>query len=115
MTFTCNDSNRAWVIDSPTNRKGDDELPVGVMSDGNILIVTESANDTLYGCAILSGGEFVSSTGILYLAGKIMTFTVIYALSMYFKKVEILAFFGEIVALFCYTLSFQSLLLQMYA
>lgn len=70
MTFTCNESNRAWIIGSPTIRRGDDELPDGLMADGRMLIVSESANNTLYGCAIVSRGEFIIDTGILYLAGK---------------------------------------------
>ena len=74
MTFTCNDTNRVWVINDITNRKGDNELPAGVMAVGRMLIVTDSANDTLYGCAIIFGGDFVTDTGILYLAGMELCF-----------------------------------------
>ena len=39
------------------------------MGDGNMLIVTESANNTLYGCGIVVDPDFISDTGVVYLAG----------------------------------------------
>ena len=75
VTFTCNetDLNRLWIINDTVNRRTDDELLNidGVSSNGlgsTMLIITQSANNTLYGCAILQNGEFISDTGIVYVA-----------------------------------------------
>ncbi|XP_065912197.1 uncharacterized protein [Dysidea avara] len=59
---------RFWIINDTATRKTSGELPDGVMADGNMLIVTESANDTLYGCGVLIDPNPVIDTGIVYLA-----------------------------------------------
>ena len=73
VTFICNETNfRVWIINETNNRLVNDELVniAGVSSDnGTMLIITQSLNNTLYGCAMLqSDGGFISDTGILYLA-----------------------------------------------
>ena len=72
VTFMCNDSNKLWIINS-TIRKGDDEIALinGITSTGPMnttLIITESANNTLYGCGVILGGRFVSDSGVVYVA-----------------------------------------------
>ena len=71
VTFFCNlmPFGRFWLINDTATRRANSELPDGLMADGNMLIVTKSANDTLYGCGVVSGASFVSDTGIVYLAG----------------------------------------------
>jgi len=70
VTFTCNITiGRLWLIGDITTRKTSAELPDGLMGDGNMLIVTESANNTLYGCGIVVDPDFISDTGVVYLAG----------------------------------------------
>ena len=75
VTFTCNetDLNRLWIINDTVNRRTDDELQTidGVSSNGlgsTMLIITQSANNTLYGCVLLQNGTFISDTGIVYVA-----------------------------------------------
>ena len=75
VTFTCNITvGRLWLINDTTTRKLSNELPAGLSTSGTMLIVTNSANDTLYGCGFVliapNGTEvFLHSTGILYVAG----------------------------------------------
>ena len=73
VTFICNETNfRVWIINETDNFIPNDQLVniAGVSSDnGTMLIITQSLNNTLYGCAILqSDGGFIIDTGILYLA-----------------------------------------------
>ena len=73
VTFTCNDTNKLWLINDTATRKDDLELQQidGISSGGpgfTMLIITQSANNTLYGCGIISGGRFVTDTGIVYVA-----------------------------------------------
>ena len=73
VTFTCNDTNRLWVINDTATRVTDNEILNidGVSSNGPgtaILIISQSANNTLYGCGIVLLGDFVSDTGIVYVA-----------------------------------------------
>ena len=70
VTFSCNITiGRFWIINDTTTFKSSGELPDGVMADGNMLIVTESANNTLYGCGLFVDPNPVIDTGIVYLAG----------------------------------------------
>ena len=70
VIFTCNDSNSFWVINETANRLDDVEVEMinGLSVDGAMLIITQSANNTLYGCGIFTG-TFFTDTGILYVAG----------------------------------------------
>ena len=71
VTFTCNDTSRVvWLINDTYTRVAANELLSidGVSSNGAMLIITQSAINTLYGCAILQNGEFISDTGIVYVA-----------------------------------------------
>ena len=71
VTFTCNDTNRLWLINDTATRRTDNELPDGVSSNGpgsTMLIITQSANNTLYGCGVVLLGDFVIDTGIVYVA-----------------------------------------------
>ena len=73
VTFICNETNfRVWIINETNNRVTNDELVnvTGVSSDNEtMLIITQSLNNTLYGCAMLqSDGGFIEDTGILYVA-----------------------------------------------
>ena len=73
VTFTCNDTNKLWLINDTATRKDDLELQQidGISSGGpgfTMLIITQSANNTFYGCGIVSGGQFVTDTGIVYVA-----------------------------------------------
>ena len=74
MTFTCNITiGRFWIVNDTATRKSSGELPDGLMADGNMLIVTESANNTLYGCGVIVDPDVVIDTGIVYLAGTVHT------------------------------------------
>ena len=75
VTFTCNetDLNRLWIINETVNRRTDAELLniEGVSSNGlgsTMLIITQSANNTLYGCALFKNSTFIEDTGIVYVA-----------------------------------------------
>ena len=73
VTFICNETNfRLWIINETNNRVANDKLVniAGVSSDnGKMLIITQSLNNTPYGCGILqSDGAFITDTGILYVA-----------------------------------------------
>ncbi|XP_065912339.1 uncharacterized protein [Dysidea avara] len=71
VTFSCNITiGRFWIINDTTTFKSSGELPDGVMADGNMLIVTESANNTLYGCGLFVDPNPVIDTGIVYLADQ---------------------------------------------
>ena len=73
MTFSCNITiGRFWIINVTTTRVASGELPDGLMADGNMLIITESANDTLYGCGVIVDPNVFIDTGIVYLAGIIL-------------------------------------------
>ncbi|XP_065912387.1 receptor-type tyrosine-protein phosphatase S-like isoform X2 [Dysidea avara] len=70
VTFTCNITiGRFWLVNDTTTRKSSTELPDGVLADGNMFIVTESANNTLYGCGVIVDPDVFIDTGIVYLAG----------------------------------------------
>ena len=69
----CNDTNKLWLISDIETRKADDELANinGITSTGPqllTLVITQSANDTLYGCGIIMMGDFVTDTGVVYVA-----------------------------------------------
>ena len=70
VTFTCNDTSRVWIIGDIGTRRSDSELLLidGVSSNGSMLIITQSVNNTLYGCTIVQDGEFITVTGIVYVA-----------------------------------------------
>ena len=72
VIFTCNQTSfRFWIINETVNRITDDELLniTGVSSNGTMLIITQSVNNTLYGCAIAQfQGGFITDTGIVYVA-----------------------------------------------
>ena len=73
VTFTCNETSfRFWIINETSNILQNSDLQNidGVSSDnGTMLFVTQSINNTLYGCAIAQGdGTFITDTGILYVA-----------------------------------------------
>ena len=72
VTFICNETSfRVWIINETDNLILNSELPNidGVSSNGTKLIITQSLNNTLYGCAIVqSDGGFITDTGILYVA-----------------------------------------------
>ncbi|XP_065897929.1 adhesion G protein-coupled receptor L3-like isoform X2 [Dysidea avara] len=69
VTFSCNITiGRFWIINVTTTRVASGELPDGLMADGNMLIITESANDTLYGCGVIVDPNVFIDTGIVYLA-----------------------------------------------
>ena len=73
VTFTCNSSENFWVVNETTSFIDDVEIEringlSVVDGDNPMLIVTQSANNTLYGCGIFSG-SFIVDTGILYVAG----------------------------------------------
>ncbi|XP_065897957.1 uncharacterized protein [Dysidea avara] len=69
VTFTCNITiGRVWLVNDTATRKSSGELPDGLMADGEMLIVTESANDTLYGCGVVIDPNPIIDTGIVYLA-----------------------------------------------
>lgn len=75
VTFTCNITlGRIWIVGDILTRKTDNELPDGLMADGNMLIITESANNTLYGCGVSSGQNFFNDTGRVYLAGNLIMY-----------------------------------------
>jgi len=75
VNFTCNMTiGRFWIIGNTTNRRTTSELPDGLMTDGMMLIVTESANDTLYGCGVFNDGDVFFDTGFVYLAGMYKLF-----------------------------------------
>ena len=69
----CNDPNKFWIINDTATRLTDEELRsiYGITSAGPqllTLVITQSANDTLYGCGVLMMGRFVSDTGVVYVA-----------------------------------------------
>ena len=53
-----------------TIRKSASELNMtdGITSTGQMLVITKSANNTLYGCGFVFNGAFVADTGIVYVA-----------------------------------------------
>ena len=69
----CNEPNKYWLINDTTNRIADNELADidGVTSTGPqllTLVITRSANDTLYGCGVQMMGRFSLDTGVVYVA-----------------------------------------------
>ena len=72
VIFTCNQTSfRFWIINETDNIVPNHDLLNinGVTSNGTMLIITQSVNNTLYGCAIaLPGGDFITDTGIVYVA-----------------------------------------------
>ena len=73
VTFMCNDANKFWVINDTNTRITDNELAAidGVTSTGPqllTLVITQSANNSLYGCGVITMGDFVSDTGVVYVA-----------------------------------------------
>ena len=69
----CNDINKLWLINDTEIRISDKELANidRITSTGPqllTLVITRSANDTLYGCGIVFMGSFVVDTGVVYVA-----------------------------------------------
>ena len=69
----CNNSNKIWVINDTYTRITDGELTNidRITSTGpqlQTLVITQSANDTLYGCGIIMMGRFVTDSGVVYVA-----------------------------------------------
>ena len=73
VTFVCNDITKLWIINDTDTRLADDELPAidGITSTGPqllTLVITQSANNTLYGCGVVTFGGFIIDTGVVYVA-----------------------------------------------
>lgn len=73
VTFVCNDPQKFWIINDTDTRRTDNELAAidGVTSTGPqrlTLVITQSANNTLYGCGVVLLGDFISATGVVYMA-----------------------------------------------
>ena len=81
VIFTCNLTiGRLWIVGDIGTRKANNELPDGLMAHGNMLVITQSANDTLYGCGVTAGDNFIFDTGMVYLAGTYnVAFMYVYA------------------------------------
>ena len=75
VTFTCNHGNNFWIIRNIDRRLDDmeveaiDGLSLNDDGDDPMLIVTQSDNNTLYGCGVFINSVFITDTGILYVAG----------------------------------------------
>ena len=67
----CTGIQTFWVVNETGNRLDHTEFQNinGLDVNGSMLIVTQSANNTLYGCGVFNG-SFFFDTGILYVAGK---------------------------------------------
>ena len=68
----CTGIQTFWIVNDTRNRLDYTEFQniTGLdAANGSILIVTQSANNTLYGCSVFNG-SFFFDTGILYVAGK---------------------------------------------
>ena len=85
VTFMCNNSNNFWIVDDVGRRLDDSEVEridgLSVIDDGDdaMLFITQSDNNTLYGCGIFLD-TFILDTGILYVAG---TYVCIYSTYMH--------------------------------
>ena len=97
VTFMCNVVNKFWLINDTTIRLTDNELRSinGVTSTGPqllTLVITQSANNTLYGCGVPMSGRFVTDTGVVYVAGMHIHTRMIDSLEVYNNIIMLMMF-----------------------